>query len=61
MKEKLNRLLFTSKTRMRVFSKLSRYLSNGVPVTFALAELYKFTSDEGRKKIIRMHLPCKDG
>ncbi|EFJ3039839.1 bundle-forming pilus protein BfpE [Escherichia coli] len=50
MKEKLNRLLFTSKTRMRVFSKLSRYLSNGVPVTFALAELYKFTSDEGRKK-----------
>lgn len=50
MKERLNKLLFTSKVRMRVFSKLSRYLSNGVPVTFALTELYKFTSDDGRRK-----------
>ena len=41
---------FSAKVRMRTFSKLSRYLGNGVPVSFALTELYKFASDDGKKK-----------
>ncbi|EFI3662596.1 type II secretion system protein F, partial [Escherichia coli] len=43
----LKKRSFGSKSRMRVFSKLSRYLSNGVPVSYALNELYKFSSDNG--------------
>lgn len=46
----LKKRSFGSKSRMRVFSKLSRYLSNGVPVSYALNELYKFSSDNGKKK-----------
>lgn len=46
----LKKKSFNAKARMRVFSKLSRYLGNGVPVSFALSELYKFTTEDGKKK-----------
>lgn len=47
---KIKKFFFSSSNRMRMFEKLSRYLSNGVPVSFALGELYNFTSDGGKKK-----------
>lgn len=43
------KMLFTSKLRMRIYEKLARYLANGVPLTFALDELYKFTTDSGKR------------
>lgn len=51
IKTELTKLLFTSQKRMRVFEKLSRYLSNGVPISFALSELYKFNSEGGKKTV----------
>ncbi|EEC8031223.1 type II secretion system protein F [Escherichia coli] len=43
------KMLFTSQLRMRIYEKLARYLANGVPLTFALDELYKFTTDSGKR------------
>ncbi len=52
IEQSFTKIQFNSKTRMRIFSKLSRYLGNGVPVSFALGELYKFSTDDGKKKKI---------
>ncbi|EFL7338649.1 type II secretion system protein F, partial [Escherichia coli] len=46
----LAKLLFTTKLRLRFYEKMSRYLSNGIPVSFALNELYDFTTERGKKE-----------
>lgn len=43
------KLFFTSKKRIRVYRKLNRFLSNGVPLPRALDILWTHASDDGRK------------
>ena len=43
----LAKLLFTTKLRLRFYEKMSRYLSNGIPVSFALND---FTTERGKKE-----------
>lgn len=44
------KLLFGTKLRLRFYEKMSRYLVNGVPLSYALNELYQFTTDSGKKE-----------
>ena len=46
----LTKLLFGTKLRLRFYEKMSRYLVNGVPLSYALNELYQFTTDSGKKE-----------
>ncbi len=46
----LAKILFTTKLRLRFYEKISRYLSNGIPVSYALNELYNFTTENGKKE-----------
>ena len=46
----LAKILFTTKLRLRFYEKMSRYLSNGIPVSYALNELYEFTTERGKKE-----------
>ncbi len=46
----LTKFLFSTKLRLRFYEKISKYLSNGIPVSYALNELYTFTTENGRKE-----------
>lgn len=45
----MTRKMFSSKMRMRLYSKLGKFIANGVPITHALDEIYVHVSLEGKK------------
>lgn len=46
------KLQFGFKSRMRVYRKLSRYLTNSVPLSQALDEMYVFAKEGGRSSVV---------
>jgi type II secretory pathway component PulF len=45
----LLKLTFSTKTRMRLYEKIGKFIANGVPITHALDEIYVHVSVEGKK------------
>lgn len=44
----LTKLFFTTKSRLRLYEKIRRYINNGVPLIVALEELYRFITNDGK-------------
>ena len=44
----LTKLVFTTKSRLRLYDKICRYINNGVPLIIALEELYRFITNDGK-------------
>ncbi|ECA7544030.1 type II secretion system protein F [Salmonella enterica subsp. enterica serovar Berkeley] len=45
----LTKFFFTTKSRLRIYEKLCRYIDNGVPLIVSLTELHRFITDDGKK------------
>lgn len=42
--------MFSNSSRLRLYEKIGRYISNGVSLNYALEQISYYASDEGRKK-----------